>query len=73
MSYDLKVLGEKLKGRGLDLAEDSAMIIAEEVLVWVEESSKTSESKFDDLLAVVIPMVKPHIMSKIDKIDGKEG
>lgn len=73
MSYDLKNLGNKLKERGVDLAEDSAKIVAEEVLSWISESAQSSENKVDDLFAVVIPMLKPHILSKIDKIDGKVG
>ena len=73
MSYDFKVLGDKLKARGLDLAEDTAKIFSEEFLNWLSEQSIASESKLDDLIAVVIPMVKPHIMSKIDMIDGQEG
>jgi hypothetical protein len=73
MSYDLKDLGNKLKGRGLELAEDSAKIVAEEVLSWISESAQASDSKVDDLFAVVIPMIKPHILSKLDRIDGQEG
>ena len=72
-AYDLKVLGEKLKARGLDLAEEGAKIVVEEMFSWLEESCKVSPNKYDDLLLVVMPIVKPEIMKQVDKIDGKEG
>lgn len=72
-AYDLKVLVVALKGRGLDLAEDAAKIIVEEVLNFVHESAIASENKFDDLVSALIPMIKPHILSEVDKIDGKIG
>lgn len=71
-AYELSALVEKLKAKGLDLAEDAAKILVEETLQWVSESAVISENKIDDLVAVVIPVIKPYILDAVDKIDGKE-
>lgn len=71
--YDVKVLLVKLKGRGLDVAEDAAKLVVEEVLNWVGESAQASPNKYDDLVSVLIPMIKPHILEAVDKIDGQPG
>lgn len=73
MAYELKVLAEKLKAKGLDVAEDAAKILVEETLNWVSEEALKSENKVDDLLVVIIPVLKPHILSAVDKIDGVKG
>jgi hypothetical protein len=73
MAYDFKKLSDKLKLRGIDLAEDAIKAFSEEFLDWLSEESVESETKVDDLIAVVVPMVKPRIMSVLDKIDGQEG
>jgi len=72
-AYDTKALVEKLKGRGLDLAEDAAGIALEEVLAWFEESARMSENKYDDLVIAIIPMLKEEALKQIDKIDSKQG
>lgn len=73
MAYEVKALVEKLKSKGLDLAEDAAKIVVEETLSWVGEEAVKSENKMDDLLVAIIPVVKHHILSAVDKIDGQEG
>lgn len=73
MGYDVKKLVTKLKSKGLDVAEEGAKVAVESVLEWAQEEAIASPSKVDDLLAVIIPVVKPHIMDQIDKIDGVEG
>ena len=73
MAYETKALVEKLKGHGLDLAEDAAMIMAECVLDWAAEEAVKSENKYDDLIVALVPVIKPVIMEYADKIDGKEG
>lgn len=72
-AYDLKVLAEKLKAKGLDVAEEAAKIIVEETLTFIVESAVKSENKYDDLLVAIVPVIKPHILSAVDKIDGVEG
>lgn len=72
-AYDVKDLGDKLKDKGLEMAEDAAMVVVECVLEWVEESAKKSENTYDDLMLAVLPLMKPEIMKLVDKIDKKEG
>jgi len=72
-AYDLKALGEILKSKGLDLAEDAVKIIAESTFDWVEESAKLSETPYDDMGLVVLPQLKKLAFESIDKIDGQEG
>lgn len=71
--YDLKVLGAKLKAKGLDVAEESLKVVVSETLDWVSESAPVSPNKVDDVVAMAIPFVKPKIMEAIDKIDGEVG
>ena len=70
-AYDVKVLMEKLKARGLDLAEEAAGMVVEEVADWVVESAAISKTPFDDVAAVVMPTLKKEAMKAIDKIDGE--
>jgi hypothetical protein len=70
-AYDLKDLTEKLKGRGLDLAEEAAKIALEEVLEWVIESATLSETPLDDVVALIAPKLKEFALEYIDKIDGE--
>lgn len=72
-AYDVGALAEKLKARGLDLAEDAAKIAVDEALVWLQESAQKSENVYDDMLVSVIPVFRKEIDKHIDKIDGKEG
>lgn len=69
-AYDVKVLAEKLKLRGLDLAEEAAKIIIEETSDWVVESSEISPTPFDDIAKVVMPSIKKMALEQVDKIDG---
>lgn len=71
--FDLKVLGEKLKSRGLDLAEDSLRMATEETLTWIKESVKATPTPYDDLALVAVASFESKIFEGIDKIDGKVG
>lgn len=71
-AYDVKALVEKMKGRGLDIAEDMAMVAIEEIAVWVQESAALSENKIDDLAALGMPQLVSLVKKLADKIDGKE-
>lgn len=72
-AYDLKELGNKLKAHGLDVAEDAAKLIVEEVFAWIAESAQLSGNKYDDLVSILIPVLKPHILAEVDKIDKEVG
>lgn len=71
MDYDIKVLIEKLKTKGIDLAEKAARDAVNEVFDWVTESVKTSSTPFDDVLLLVLPKAKEMALKEVDKIDGK--
>jgi len=71
--YDVKVLAEKLKSKGLDIAEESIKVLVVETLDWVSESAPISPTGVDDVIAMAIPFIKPKILEAIDKIDGSVG
>jgi hypothetical protein len=70
-AYDVKALVEKLKARGLDVAEDIAGEVLEAVFEFFQESAVMSENKYDDLVLAILPMLKAEALKAIDKIDGK--
>lgn len=72
-AYDLKELVKILKDNGLDVAEEAAKVLVESVFKFVEESADLSENKYDDLLKVLLPQLKKHLLEQVDKIDKKEG
>lgn len=71
MAYDIKLLGEKLKAKGLDVAEEAAGVIVESVIDWLAESAQASANPYDDVALVVLPKVKEYALKQIDKIDGQ--
>lgn len=72
-AYDTKALVEKLKAKGMDVAEDAAILAVTEVMAWFKESALLSENKYDDLVLGVLPLIETEILKLVDKIDGKEG
>lgn len=72
-AYELKYLGEKLKGRGLDLAEESLKIVVEELFDFLKESAELSATPLDNVAAALYPEAKALLLGMVDKIDGKEG
>lgn len=69
-AYELKGLTDKMKEKGLDVAEDAALAVFESVTEWLEESAAMSETKIDDLLMAALGMAKSYVKDQIDKIDG---
>ena len=72
-AYDLKLLGDKLKEEGIELAEDAAGKAYKALRAWFVESAALSENKFDDLVVPFISQVDNVVLPQIDKIDGKVG
>ena len=68
-----KALIKELKQAGLNVGEESVKQVVEAVLNAIPKFVASTENKVDDLLVVLIPVIKPHIMKAIDKIDGEEG
>lgn len=71
--YQLKDLGDKLKGKGLDLAEEAVGHVYEATKEWLKESAVLSENKVDDVVMPFIDQLDPIVKPQIDKINGKEG
>lgn len=72
-AFDLKVLGEKLKAKGLDVAEELLAVLAGETLDWAAESCAIHPNAFVKFGAPVVAAVKPIVMKEIDKLDGQVG
>jgi len=68
-----KMIMEKLKEQGLEIAEDTAISCAKVVLDLIPMIVLKTENKFDDMLVPILEVVKPKIFDLLDKIDGKEG
>jgi hypothetical protein len=72
-AYDLKVLEEKLKAKGLPEVEKLAEKAYEAVKEWFVESAAISAGKIDDLAIPFMGIVDGIVKPQLDKIDGVEG
>lgn len=72
-AFDTAALAERLKAKGLDVAEEAVKILVTETLDWTSESCLLHESPFVKMGAPVILAVKPIVLEQVDKIDGKVG
>lgn len=72
-AYDLKMLGDKLKENGLELAEDAAGIVYKCVKEWVKDSAVKSSTPYDNVAIIVMDQLDAVVLPQIDKIDGEEG
>lgn len=69
--FDPKALAEKLKGKGLPIAEELVKDLEEALIEWISESVALTDSKLDDLAIPVLAAIKPLIDAQVAKIDGK--
>lgn len=73
-AFDLKNLEDRLKAKGLVAVEGLAKIIASEVLDWCSESCLVDENVFVKAVgAPAVALLRPIVMSAVDKIDSIEG
>lgn len=72
-AYDIKALAEKLKGRGLDVAEEAVKDIIQETSAWLIESAAISVNPIDNIAALALPEVVKYALEQADKIDGQVG
>jgi len=73
-AYDLKLLGEKCKDQGLELAEEAVEQLAKATFAWLKESAEISVTPYDNMgFAVALPELEKLAFKAIDKIDGQEG
>lgn len=68
-AYDLKVLVDKLKARGLELTEETAKGAIVDVCDWLEQSAKVSKTPWDDVALVVLPQAKVMALGAAEKIN----
>lgn len=71
--FDAKNLVERLKAKGLVVAEDLVETLATEVFGWTEDSLIIHPNPYVKFALPVVQAVKPLAFAQIDKIDGKEG
>lgn len=72
-AYDVSDLVVRLKGKGLDIAEEGAKLATVEVFAWLEDSAKLSATPYDNLGLVILPLIKDLALQAADKIDGQVG
>jgi hypothetical protein len=72
-AYDIKNLVERYKAKGLDIGEDVARELLEETFDWLTESAEVSSNSYDNVMAVMYPVLKKEMLVQVDKIDCKVG
>lgn len=73
-AFDTKVLVERLKGHGLEVAEELAEVVVGEIMDWASESCAIHPNALVKAIGVpAVAMLKPLAMSAVDKIDGQPG
>lgn len=72
--FDTKDLVARLKGHGLDVAEELAEVLVSETMDWAKESCMIHPNSLVKAIGVpAVEMLKPIALKAVDKIDGKEG
>ena len=71
-AYDLKELGERLKGIGLELAEENLKVLVPEILKFLKDSAEASETPYDDVLVALLPVLETFILEQVEKINGED-
>lgn len=71
-AYDFKVLGERLKAKGLIQAEEMAEDAVVVVVSWLKESAILSPNKYDDLLAAAYPLLEAQLQEQAEKISDHD-
>ncbi len=69
-AYDLKVLGARLKEKGLVELEDSAEQVYAVTKEWLKESAQISKNPYDNLVSPFLDSLDSVVNPQIDKIDG---
>jgi len=70
-AYDLKLLIEIAKTKGLDVAEDGAEVLYHTLMEWLVESAMLSATPIDDILIIAKSTIDGLVLPQIDKINGK--
>lgn len=70
-AFEISGLVEKLKAKGLPLAEEAVQLVEESVIEWIQESVLLTPTLVDDLAIPVLAALKPMIDAQIAKIAGE--
>ena len=73
---DEKALLAELKKAGLNIGEEAVAQVIEAVFKAIPEYLAKKEGVNAGVAAIVagiLPIIKPHVMELVDKIDGEEG
>jgi translation initiation factor 2B subunit (eIF-2B alpha/beta/delta family) len=74
MAYEVKALAEKLKEKGIDVAEEVAIEAVKAVSEWAQTEAKKGEKPIvDAVVLIAAPQLEKVLVDLADKIDGKEG
>lgn len=68
-AFDLKALGEELKGQGLELAEESMKVVVKGVFNWIEASVKLTANPYDDFFVMARPQIEEVLNPVVEKIN----
>lgn len=71
-AYDVKELVAKFKDDGLEIAEEAAKIILNNVFDWAHESALVSPNPYDNMLMILYPQIKEFIMDQAEKINPED-
>ena len=71
--FDAQDLVNRLKSKGIDVAEELLKVLAGEVLDWASESCAMHDNAFVKFGAPALMAVKPIVIQEIDKLDGQVG
>lgn len=70
-AYDIQILIEMAKKRGLNLTEDAAKGLVLDAMSWFSQSAALSATPIDDVFASLAPHFQAALMKELDKIDGE--
>ena len=66
-----RALVKELKQAGLNVGEDAAKEVVQAVFRALPKFVLATENKIDDLLVAILPVIEPHVLKVLDKIDGE--
>ncbi len=67
--YDLADLGARLKGEGLEVAEEALKKIVKHTFGWARESAQLSPNKMDDMIAPFLIPIEAYVMERADEVN----
>jgi hypothetical protein len=72
-AFDIKDLGEKLKAKGLPVAEEALEEVYEAVKEWLLQGAAIQGGIVGGIVPVAVAAIDGFAKEQIDKIDGEPG